>query len=345
MALHGYVGSPCKFRLSTSTLKQQEPQHLHPSNHRTPTASTVTLSSFSQTSTLILRATLVGDEHYLTTKLITSPHTKSHNFNFTSPLHLNHHNSPIPLQNVPSPSLQILPHPTKRLSLHTTTRIPPAHTIAPFTPLILLPSLSHALTLCSHCFSSHRSPRACTRCRAVAYCDTACQSAAWSAVHARECRLLRRVADAGKPGLPTPVRAAVQALVVKRIGDGLAGLEGGVEKFRGGEGWADMQMMAVGAVAFAGLETTKENVERAMGYLCKVTSSKFTDASWGLLTMMTDPDQRLPALRFRAGPRRHLPRAHARHGQPLVRAKRHSTVHRTKRRPTGRKGDSRRRRG
>lgn len=157
MALHGYVGSPCKFRLSTSTLKQQEPQHLHPSNHRTPTASTVTLSSFSQTSTLILRATLVGDEHYLTTKLITSPHTKSHNFNFTSPLHLNHHNSPIPLQNVPSPLPPNPPPPNQTpLSPHHNPHPPSSHHRPlhpphppplplprphPLQPLLLLPPL------------------------------------------------------------------------------------------------------------------------------------------------------------------------------------------------------------
>lgn len=104
----------------------------------------------------------------------------------------------------------------------------------------------------------------------MSYCDAACQSANWTAVHSKECKVLRKVTEQGRPGLPTPVRAVVQALVKPEIGAALEGLEGNVASWRKSEKWADMEMMAMGASAFAGLGTGQEEVQRALTLLCKV---------------------------------------------------------------------------
>lgn len=169
----------------------------------------------------------------------------------------------------PSPAIQVRPHATKGRALYAAQSFPPGSTILPFTPLILLPALSHLASVCAHCLKPG-TPRACSRCHAAAYCDSACQSAAWSAVHSKECKVLRRVAAQGRPGLPTPVRAVVQALLKSEIGDALQTLEGNVEAWRQSGRWADMEMMAMGASAFAGLGTTQENIQKAVGLLCKV---------------------------------------------------------------------------
>ncbi|KAI5466723.1 hypothetical protein BGZ63DRAFT_468689 [Mariannaea sp. PMI_226] len=137
-----------------------------------------------------------------------------------------------------------------------------------------------------------RKPRACSRCHAVYYCDAACQTAAWSAVHAKECKVLRRLASQGRPALPTPVRAVMQALLKTTIGDGLAVLEGNVEAWRErSEGWRDMEMMAMGAAAFAGLGTEQETVQKAVDILCKIQTNAFHryDADLGQVGIFLEP--------------------------------------------------------
>lgn len=166
-------------------------------------------------------------------------------------------------------AIQVRPHATKGRALFAAQSFPPGSIILPFTPALLLPALSHAGSVCAHCLRPG-TPRACSHCHAAAYCDAACQAAAWTAVHAKECKVLRRVAAQGRPGLPTPVRAVVQALLKTEIGDALRPLEGNVEAWRRSARWADMEMMAMGAVAFAGLGATQENVQKAIELLCKV---------------------------------------------------------------------------
>lgn len=163
-----------------------------------------------------------------------------------------------------SSAIQVRPHPTKGRALYATQSFPSGAPIFPFTPTILLPSLSHLTSVCTHCLKPG-SPRACSRCHAAAYCDAACQSAAWKAIHGKECKVLR-----GRPGLPTPVRAVVQALAKSEVGAALQGLEGHVEAWRGGDRWKDMEMMAMAASAFAGAGTGEGEVKKAVEILCKV---------------------------------------------------------------------------
>ncbi|KAH7133634.1 hypothetical protein EDB81DRAFT_845137 [Dactylonectria macrodidyma] len=148
----------------------------------------------------------------------------------------------------------------------------------------------HQDSVCAHCLRPG-TPRACSRCHAAAYCDSACQRAAWAAVHGAECKVLRRVAAQGRPGLPTPVRAVVQALLKPEIGDAMRPLEGHVEAWRRSGTWADMEMMAMGASAFAGLGTTQENVQKAIGLLCKIQTNAFHryDADLGQVGIFLEP--------------------------------------------------------
>ncbi|KAF5021169.1 hypothetical protein F66182_6791 [Fusarium sp. NRRL 66182] len=141
-------------------------------------------------------------------------------------------------------------HRNKGRGIYSTKAFAPGDVILPFTPTILIPSLSHINTICSHCFKSE-------------------ESANWAAVHSKECKVLRQVTAQGRPGLPTPVRAVVQALLKPEIAAAMKDLEGNVPSWRKSEKWVDMEMMAMGASAFAGLGTTQEEVQNAMTLLCK----------------------------------------------------------------------------
>lgn len=171
----------------------------------------------------------------------------------------------------PSP-LEIRPHPSKGRGLYATKSFPPGTVISPFTPLLLLPTVSHLSSVCSYCLRPG-NPRACSRCHAASYCDATCQAAAWKAVHSRECKALRQgIKDEGRRRqLPTPTRALIQALLCGEIGDGLEDLEGHVlEKKAEGDEWRDVEMMAMAACAFSGKGTGEELVRRAVEMLCKV---------------------------------------------------------------------------
>ncbi|KAJ4272186.1 hypothetical protein NW762_000897 [Fusarium torreyae] len=189
---------------------------------------------------------------------------------------------------------QSIPFQVKRHSkgrgMFSTKAFAPGDIILPFTPTILIPSLSHIKSICSHCFKP-ADVRACSRCHAVSYCDAACQSANWIAVHSKECKVLCKVTEQGRPGLPTPVRAVVQALVKPEIGAALEDLEGNVASWRKSEKWADMEMMAMGASAFAGLGTGLEEVQKAMTLLCKIQTNAFHryDADLGQVGIFLEP--------------------------------------------------------
>ncbi|KAJ4203505.1 hypothetical protein NW767_005001 [Fusarium falciforme] len=188
-----------------------------------------------------------------------------------------------------SPPFQVKRH-LKGRCLIASRSFAPGDTILTFTPTILIPSLSHAGTVCSHCFKPGE-PRSCSRCHAVAYCDASCQSAAWKAIHSKECKVLQKVAVQGRPGLPTPVRAVVQALVKAEVGAALEDLEGNDLCWRGSDKWADMEMMAMGASAFAGLGTTQEAVKKALSLLCKIQTNAFHryDADLGQVGIFLEP--------------------------------------------------------
>lgn len=217
-------------------------------------------------------------------------------------------------------AVDVRPHPTKGRALYATRAFAAGATILPFTPLLLLPSLSHLSSVCSHCLKPG-DPRACSRCQAAYYCDAACQTAGWSTVHARECKPLQRVQAQGRHGLPTPVRALMQALLKPGIAQGLGALEGHAAMWRESGRWKDMEMMAMGASAFAGKGTVEADVQRALDFLCKVRvifTPSLTPKPW--LTCKTDPDECVSQIRCRPRSSRHLPRADPRNGQPLLHA-------------------------
>lgn len=168
-----------------------------------------------------------------------------------------------------------LRHDKKGRGIFSTRAFSPGDIILPFTPTILIPSLSHIKTICSHCFKP-ADVRSCSGCHAVSYCDAACQSANWTAVHSKECKLLRKVTEQGHPGIPTPVRAVIQALVKPGIGAALENLEGNVESWRKSDKWADMEMMAMGATAFTGQGTGQEELQKTLALLCKASPQKCT---------------------------------------------------------------------
>ncbi|KAF5707662.1 hypothetical protein FGLOB1_6811 [Fusarium globosum] len=183
-----------------------------------------------------------------------------------------------------------LRHDKKGRGIFSTRAFSPGDIILPFTPTILIPSLSHIKTICSHCFKP-ADVRSCSGCHAVSYCDGACQSANWTAVHSKECKLLRKVTEQGHPGIPTPVRAVIQALVKPGIGAALENLEGNVESWRKSDKWADMEMMAMGATAFTGQGTGQEELQKTLALLCKIQTNAFHryDADLGQVGIFLEP--------------------------------------------------------
>ncbi|KAL6878610.1 SET domain-containing protein [Trichoderma novae-zelandiae] len=92
--------------------------------------------------------------------------------------------------------------------------------------------------------------------------------------------------------LPTPTRALVQALLWREVGDRLAGLEGHVlEKKGDGDGWRDVEMMAMAACAFSGRGTAEEEVRRAAEMLCKIQNNSFQrfDPDLGVVGLFLEP--------------------------------------------------------
>ncbi|KAM3445159.1 hypothetical protein NHJ13734_000683 [Beauveria thailandica] len=159
-------------------------------------------------------------------------------------------------------------HKTKGRALHTTKTVAAGDVIAVFTPLLLLPSLSHLAAVCSYCLRAG-TPRPCSRCRAAYYCDARCQAAAWSSGgHSLECAALVRAVKSSRKRreIPTPVRALVKILLScgqqqEDLGKSMEDLEGHVAERRREPGWADMEMMAMGGCAFAGRETSEESLQ------------------------------------------------------------------------------------
>lgn len=203
------------------------------------------------------------------------PTSSPQNFNLNPPQpSFNHHQIHQHQRQHPNttmPSIETRPHPTKHRALHATSAFKPSQIIHTFHPLILHPSLSHLTSVCTHCLRPG-SPRACSRCHAAYYCDAACQKAAWTAVHSKECQPLRQRKLGSRTGadLPTPVRALVQTLLKQEIEDGVSLLDGHVDKRRNSKSWPDLEMMGMAACAFAGRDGGEADVRRAVELLCKV---------------------------------------------------------------------------
>ncbi|KAK0628519.1 hypothetical protein B0T17DRAFT_588610 [Bombardia bombarda] len=194
-------------------------------------------------------------------------------------------------------------------SLLATRTFQPGELIATFNrPILALPDGPGMRTTCNYCLRPSSSPtnppvlRACTACHAAVYCGAACQRAHWkSGVHKAECAMFARVrANAGKDWLPTPVRAAVQVLMLLQARDravvvafGPRGsLEGNVEAFRRDAAvWADFDLQGKASLVYGRLLGTNEMLGRAKEVLCKIQTNAFNrlDADTGAAGIFLDP--------------------------------------------------------
>jgi len=141
-------------------------------------------------------------------------------------------------------------------------------------PLVVIPSGPTTKSVCSQCLRPRRPAKACTGCRAVAYCGASCQKTHWVSIHKLECRAFKRVrSKVSQDWLPTAVRAAVQLLL--RWGDegvvqAVGRLADNLDAFKTKTIWADIELQALAACTYAGWETTTENLHLASTLLCKV---------------------------------------------------------------------------
>ncbi|OAA60964.1 set and mynd domain protein [Niveomyces insectorum RCEF 264] len=192
--------------------------------------------------------------------------------------------------------------------LFATRDFQPGEAIAVFgTPLQVLPFSRDARQTCNYCLDPRRQPvKACTGCRAVAYCSSRCQKAHWTLVHKVECAVLRTALttaakeveaarqaqaaqktapDAGDAPavappppvtVPTPVRALVQILLLwSKLRGTVDRLEGNVAAFRQNKPlWDDFTVQAVAACSFVGW-STKTDVQTALEVLCKIHTNSF----------------------------------------------------------------------
>ncbi|KAI0409420.1 SET domain-containing protein [Xylaria palmicola] len=167
----------------------------------------------------------------------------------------------------------------------------PGELIATFgSPSIAIPDSPHLSTTCSGCLRPALGPdplstsqparavRACTGCRAVAYCSPACQKLDWTTGgHKAECKVLKRVRAEGHDALPTPVRALVQALSRPEMGAAVTDLQGHVDEFRqaSGKPWADIELQAMAALHYLRRETNASTLAEAIEILCKLQVNSF----------------------------------------------------------------------
>lgn len=173
------------------------------------------------------------------------------------------------------PGLEVrgAPSSPKGRTLHATKDFVPGALIATLgAPLVVMPDAARQRDICGHCLAHGPSMRACTGCRAVAYCGPACQRPDWGLVHSKECRVFRRVTAQGNDVLPTTVRALVQVLLRPDVKKAVMELEGNEARFRAdGRVWGDMSLHVMGAVNFAGLGMSPQTITEAEGLMCRVS--------------------------------------------------------------------------
>lgn len=158
------------------------------------------------------------------------------------------------------------PHPTNGMALYASRPYEAGDHILTAPPLMCRPLQNNIERVCAHCLTVGE-PRGCSRCHRVFYCDAACQRAAWK-THGKECKALSNLTKGLEP--PTIVRSVMQALLVKDIGDRVMELEGNLNIWQEDTEWATFQLVAAGAVTYAGLAMTMANLTRASDLLFKV---------------------------------------------------------------------------
>ncbi|KAI0388327.1 SET domain-containing protein [Xylariaceae sp. FL0594] len=158
----------------------------------------------------------------------------------------------------------------------------PGDLIATFdSPSIAIPDSPHLLTTCSGCLLPARPDRvvrACTGCRAVAYCSPACQKLDWTrGGHKAECTVFKRVKAEGNDFIPTTVRALVQVLARPELAAAVAELQGHTDEFRKGSGtfWENAELQAMAALHYLGHEANPRNLASAMDIVCKLQINSF----------------------------------------------------------------------
>ncbi|KAI1176668.1 SET domain-containing protein [Nemania sp. FL0916] len=172
-------------------------------------------------------------------------------------------------------------------------------------PSIAIPDSPHLSTTCSGCLlpatsgaednKTARVVRACTGCRAVAYCSPSCQRMDWTkGGHKGECKVFKRVRAEGHDSLPTPVRALVQVLLRPEMSSAMAGRQGHVDAFRrkSGKFWADMELQALAALHYLGREADAKKLADAIEILCKLQVNSFSriDEDVGQTGLFMNPD-------------------------------------------------------
>ncbi|EFW99604.1 set and mynd domain protein [Grosmannia clavigera kw1407] len=184
----------------------------------------------------------------------------------------------------------------------------PGAVVAEFSePLVVVPFGVAAAQTCNHCLDPRRPAKACTGCRAVAYCGSRCQRAHWTAVHKLECRVLKKALEMSREAeeekekeeqkkgdesdstaltrttpstlriVPAPVRALLQILLQwPAVKDTVAGLEGNVAGFRARPDlWKDFEVQASAACALAGWPATDASLAIAVEAMCKIHTNSF----------------------------------------------------------------------
>jgi len=143
-------------------------------------------------------------------------------------------------------------------------------------PYLLVVEKEALENVCSFCLieaSSVDMPlKRCSACRVPRYCSSECQKKDWTAVHQKECPVLKKLPDIP----PTPVRALMQLLLRHRHGTSLdprwAGLESHVDDLRRDrKRWDEIVLQAQAAVGFS--KSPQDQIEVAVQILCRVCTS------------------------------------------------------------------------
>lgn len=181
-------------------------------------------------------------------------------------------------------------------SLRATQDYGPGDLIAEFDdPLAAFPDAARASTTCHHCLDQNAKVFGCMGCeKAVKYCSSECQKANWKLVHAKECKVFRKVKKAvGKDWLPTPVRTLVQLLLRWAEVQQLVGfMEGNDKRFKERQKlWEDMKLQAYAGIHYAGRKEDDENLFMSLDVLCKIQTNSFDrfDADTGASGTFLDP--------------------------------------------------------
>ncbi|KAK7744927.1 hypothetical protein SLS53_003160 [Cytospora paraplurivora] len=182
--------------------------------------------------------------------------------------------------------------------LHALRSYAPGELITAFKdPILVLPKGPSSKVVCNHCLAHNVPTKACTGCKAVAYCGASCQKANWNLIHKHECKAFKKVkSSVDQDWLPTPVRALLQVLLrwdsEPELRSVFEALEGNVSKFKLREDiWKDIGLQAYGGMVYAGRTENDEQLHLARDILCKVQTNSFdrTDVDTGQAGVFLHP--------------------------------------------------------